>query len=109
MHAAAEISQPAKTALNRALNDVAPDVRIEAAAALVDQSGSPAALELLQRELQSDRGTVSLAAARSLELLGPKAVSARNTMRETLAALENRPGDAWMFVRFSLGAALETE
>jgi len=106
LHAAEDVSDPGRTALRRALTDVSPEVRIEAAAALAALEGSSAALEVLQRELQSERGESVLAAARALELLGPRTASARSTMREVLATVEDREGDLWMFVRFSLSAAL---
>jgi HEAT repeat protein len=106
LHAAELVSDEGRTALRRALGDPAPEVRIEAAAALVALEEPSAALEVLQDELQGEQGDVVLAVARALELLGDKSHPARPVMREVLAKAQDRPGDSWMFVRFSLGAAL---
>jgi arylsulfatase A-like enzyme len=106
LHAAVDVSDMGRTTLRRALTDSSPEVRIEAAAALASLDSSSAPLEVLQRELRSERGELALAAARALELLGERAAPARSTMREVLAKVEDREGDLWMFVRFSLSAAL---
>jgi arylsulfatase A-like enzyme len=107
LHAAEQISADGRAALHQALADPAPEVRIEAAAALVAQDNSADGLNVLQRELGSDSAEVVLAAARSLELLGDDAAGARSALRHALDLAENRDGDLWMFVRFSLNAALE--
>ncbi len=95
-------------AVNQLLQDPAAIVRIEAAVALVQQ-GDARALQVLARELRSENLNVALLAARNLQLLGDRAAPVAAVMRETLADASAREGQhpLYMFIRFSLEAALE--
>ena len=68
--------------------------------------GNPEALQVLRRELQREDPDIVLASARALELLGDAAAPIRSTMDAVLQEARNRTGDAWMFVTFSLEAAV---
>jgi arylsulfatase A-like enzyme len=97
--------------LKGALDDVAPEVSIEAATALLRLGNSDRALGVLTKHLESDPVEVVLHAMRSLELLGPAAKPATREIQQVLqrAATEETTAGAhacWMFVRFSAEAAL---
>jgi N-sulfoglucosamine sulfohydrolase len=97
-----------KTA-RKALQDNAAVVRIEAAAALMKLSDAHDALAVLKNELESEQPEVALHAARALELLGNKSRPVQAAMEKALKhAQQNEPhSEIFMFIRFSLEAALE--
>lgn len=109
----------AKKALNRALNDPSPSVRIEAANTLLLLGKSDSALSVLIQELKHENLIVVTHAARTIELLGKKAKKARKPMEECLVRAHKirppnlspvivLPGDQdmAMFVGFSCQAFL---
>ena len=109
-HAAA-----AAAALQQALNDSSPPVRVAAASALAKLGRREEAREALVESLQSEQPEDVLAAVRALELLEPPATEAR----EAIAALRERareqlPEDIlgpsgeplWLFIYFSADSAL---
>jgi HEAT repeat protein len=108
LRAAGPDAAPAREALRKALQDESAVVRIEAAATLVQLGESERALRILESDLRSRQPEVALHAARALELLGAAARPALPTMRAVLAeAGKPAKQDGWMFVAFSLEAALE--
>ena len=115
-----ELGKDAKKALNSALNDPSPSVRIEAANTLLLREKSDTALSVLIRELNHKNLIVVTHAARTIELLGKKAKKARKPMEECLIrAHKIRPPDLSpvivlpgdqdmaMFVGFSCNAFLK--
>lgn len=94
--------------LRALLEDPAPPVRIEAAAALAKQ-GDRYALKLLAGELQDPSPDVVLRATRALELAGKQAVIVEDEIRRVHQRATNKEGTHpnWMFVRFSSDAALD--
>ncbi len=96
----------AADALAAALADPAPNVRIEAAAALCNIGESDKGLGLLRTELRNDDLRVVLHAARAAQLLGAKARPIAPTMREVLEVARAGEGDPSMFVQFALEAAV---
>ena len=109
----------AKKALNSALNDPSPSVRIEAANTLLLHGKSDPALSVLIQELKHENLIVVTHAARTIELLGKKAKKARKPMEECLVRAHKirppelspvivLPGDQdmAMFVGFSCQAFL---
>jgi uncharacterized sulfatase len=80
-------------ALNSALEDPSPPVRIEAADALLQRGDNPKALEVLVHELQANDLDVVLLAARALQLLGEKSRPALPHIRaaQKKAASNNNP------------------
>jgi arylsulfatase A-like enzyme len=114
-----EISNEAKKALRTALGDSSPSVRIEAANALILHGEVEDALAQLIKELKHQNLIVVTHAARTIELLGNKAIKAAKAMKECLIrAHEIRPPelspvivlpgdqDMAMFVGFSCQAFL---
>ena len=114
-----EISNEAKKALRTALGDSSPSVRIEAANALILHGEVEDALAQLIQELKHQNLIVVTHAARTIELLGNKAIKAAKAMKECLIrAHEIRPPelspvivlpgdqDMAMFVGFSCQAFL---
>ena len=114
-----EISNEAKKALRTALGDSSPSVRIEAANALILHGEVEDALAQLIQELKHQNLIVVTHAARTIELLGNKAIKAAEAMKECLIrAHEIRPPelspvivlpgdqDMAMFVGFSCQAFL---
>ena len=114
-----EISNEAKKALRTALGDSSPSVRIEAANALMLHGEVEDALAQLIQELKHQNLIVVTHAARTIELLGNKAIKAAKAMKECLIrAHEIRPPelspvivlpgdqDMAMFVGFSCQAFL---
>jgi arylsulfatase A-like enzyme len=114
-----EISNEAKKALRTALGDSSPSVRIEAANALILHGEVEDALAQLIKELKHQNLIVVTHAARTIELLGNKAIKAAEAMKECLIrAHEIRPPelspvivlpgdqDMAMFVGFSCLAFL---
>ena len=79
--------RPATGQVQNLLNDPSVSVRIEAASLSVRLAGSPAALDVLVRELQNPNEWAASRAARALERLGEKSRPVINEMR---AALEQR-------------------
>ncbi len=109
LHAAGRDAEPARTALRAALRDESAVVRIEAAATLVDLGETAQGLRILEQELRSTRRDSALHTARALQLLGGRARAALPVMREVCEQTrrdEATAGDAAMFLRFSLEAAL---
>ncbi len=105
---------PAADALTKALGDPAPNVRIEAAGALVamgrpDPYGgvSPKAMPLLIKELADKDANIALHAARTLQLLGNRARPALDALRAAAKDARKRKGPLAMFIRFSTDAALK--
>ena len=89
-----ELGIDAIKALNIALNDLSPSVRIEAANTLLLREKSDPALSVLIQELKHENLIVVTHAARTIELLGKKAKKATNPMQECLArAHKIRPPD----------------
>jgi hypothetical protein len=89
-----ELEKDAKKALNKALNDPSPSVRIEAANTLLLRGKSDTALSVLIQELKHENLIVVTHAARIIELLGKKAKKARKPMEECLVrAHKIRPPD----------------
>ena len=89
-----EISNEAKKALRTALGDSSPSVRIEAANALILHGEVEDALAQLIQELKHQNLIVVTHAARTIELLGNKAIKAAEAMKECLVrAHKIRPPD----------------
>jgi uncharacterized sulfatase len=89
-----ELGIDAIKALNIALNDLSPSVRIEAANTLLLREKSDPALSVLIQELKHENLIVVTHAARTIELLGKKAKKATKPMQECLArAHKIRPPD----------------
>jgi uncharacterized sulfatase len=103
------LSERSREALARALGDASPAVRIEAAAALAQNGVTGRPLRVLERELGVSSPEVVLHAARALELLGARAQPVRPGMEKalTFAREQETRAEFFMFVRFSLEAALE--
>ena len=115
--AANKLSPAAFEALEVALTDEAPDVRIEAATALAHQGRLTIAIPILIAALVEPDLAAALRAARAIELIGTAAESARPAMEATRDRLLTRwpdstdaagvaLGDANMalFVNFSISA-----
>jgi arylsulfatase A-like enzyme len=88
------IGNEAKKALNQALSDSSPSVRIEAANTLIKRGIPDLALSVLIQELEHQNLIVVTHAARTIELLGKKAKAARKAMQRCLIrAHKIRPPD----------------
>jgi len=98
---------PAADALTKALDDPAPNVRIEAAGALVAMGKPEKAMPLLIKELAAKDANIALHAARTLQLLGEKARPALDALRAAATGAKTRKGPIAMFIRFSTEAALK--
>ncbi len=111
LHAAGNRAASVRPALRAALTDDAVSVRIEAAAALAAQGETRAAIETIEKALETGRVEGVLHATRTLERMGGRARPALAAMKKTLARAQD--GEAkgqhpcWMFVRFSAEAVLE--
>jgi uncharacterized sulfatase len=107
--AAEQLSARSRAALERVLDDASPVVRIEAAAALARGGVTGRPLHVLESELSISRPETMLHAARALELLGEKARAAQPAMEKALAFAREQEAksEIFLFVRFSLEAALE--
>lgn len=81
-------AQSAKEAVTEALHDVSPSVRIAAARAVAKLGDSPAAIKVLEKELQSDHQWGRLAAAIVLDEMDEDAKPALPALR---AALKDQP------------------
>ncbi len=101
MSAAAELTDPSVSALERALTDSSAIVRIESANALARHGHAQPAIGVLASMLSGDDPTVLLHAARTVELLGGKAVSLHTEMKSLFDRFEHDPGDAAWFIRFT--------
>lgn len=97
----------AEQALERALDDSSPSVRVQAAAALANLGRTDGALRTLTAELRSEQGDVVLHAARALELMGEQARPAIAAMQASLESEAAKAEPLGMFIRFSLNAALK--
>lgn len=91
------------------LEDLSPDVRIEAASWLASDSGSlrEAALEKLKVDTLLPEWWSALRACRAIELLGEKARPLVPHMKELYAAHRHQQGDQSLFLAFSSGAFLD--
>ena len=98
---------PAAERLVKALADAAPNVRIEAAAALAGMGRTKKALHVLAEELGNKDLRVVLHAARILQLLGEKARPVLAAMKRAQAAAKGGRGDAKMFIWFVLDPAVK--
>ena len=109
LRAQPELSEPARAALRRTLQDPSPAVRTEAAGALLASGDGQDALDVLVADLEGDRWDVAIHAARTLQLLGEKARAAVAAMRKKLDALEanSKPTCEQIYVRNALSAALK--
>ena len=107
------------TQLHKALTDSSPAVRIEAANTLAHHGDLEAAIQALIKDLQHENLIIVTHAARTIELLGPKAMIAKAPMTAALKRAETirppdtpatvvLPGDRdlAMFVTFSCRAFL---
>jgi N-sulfoglucosamine sulfohydrolase len=117
--AALEQTTPAASrALAKALTDKSSAVRIEAAG-LLARAGDPAALALLEKELQSEDMNAVLHGMRAIELLGAKARTAIPAVKRLLARCNelsspdlpptivlSGPQDLAVFTRLSIGGFL---
>jgi uncharacterized sulfatase len=109
LRARTKLEEADRAALRRALQDVPPVVRIEAAAALARHGETEGSLQVLKAALDAEPPEAALHAARALELLGTTARPVFPAMRERLArarAAEAAGSDVAMFLRFTLEAAL---
>jgi len=90
------------------LADTSPDVRFMAAALVARHGESLRALDVLIEGLDDPRGPVALAAARQIELLGDKAVSAVDRIAAARQAnvQSDRHPDYKMFIDWALTYAL---
>lgn len=113
------IGAKSKKALRKALKDSSPSVRIEAANILMKIGEVKHALPVLIQELEHENLIVVTHAARTIELLGKKAIDAKGAMQKCLKrAYKIRPPDLSpvvvlpgdqdmaMFVGFSCNAFL---
>ena len=114
-----KIGTKAKDALLKTLKDTSPSVRIEAANILMKIGEINRALPVLIKELEHENLIVVTHAARTIELLGKKAIDAKEAMQKCLKrAYKIRPPDLSpvivlpgdqdmaMFVGFSCNAFL---
>jgi hypothetical protein len=114
-----EIGKEAKKALHKALGDSSPSVRIEVANTLIIRDEVEQALAQLIQELEHQNLIVVTHAARTIELLGHKAIKATEAMKKCLIRAHKirppslspvivLPGDQdmAMFVGFSCQAFL---
>lgn len=91
------------------LDDVAADVRIEAASWLAEASSQhrDRALETLMNDTALNDWWSALRACRAIELLGKKAESLLPQMKHLYAKHRNQSGDESFFLAFSSGAFLD--
>jgi len=102
-----EDARPAVGALEKALADASPPVRIEAAGALAALGKAKEAVAALVKELKSDSQSAVLRACRTLELMGEVARPAAGAVKAVLATDHAKKGPLGMFVRFSVEALLK--
>lgn len=89
-----KIGKESINALHMALNDKSPSVRIEAANTLILRGKHDRALSILIKELEHENLIVVTHAARTIELLGEQAKTAKKAMQQCLArAHKIRPPD----------------
>ncbi|MEA3366534.1 MAG: sulfatase-like hydrolase/transferase [Planctomycetota bacterium] len=101
-------AKPAVGALEKALADPSPPVRIEAAGALAGLGKADQAVAQLKKELAGANQSAVLRACRTLELMGQAARPAAGAVKAVLATEHARTAPLGMFVRFSAGALLKT-
>jgi len=101
-----EDAKPAAGALEKALADDSPPVRIEAAGALADLGKAKEAVAALKKELKGDNQSAVLRACRTLELMGETARPAADAVRAVLAMKHAKKGPLGTYVRFSAKALL---
>jgi arylsulfatase A-like enzyme len=97
LHASGEGSD----ALNRALDDPSPPVRIEAAGALLQRGENPDALAVLVHDLQANDQNVVLLAARALQLLGETSRPAVPQIRAAQEKAANNSTTINLFINFA--------
>jgi len=100
-------AKPAVGALEKALADPSPPVRIEAAGALAGLGKADEAVAQLKKELAGESQSAVLRACRTLELMGRAARPAAGAVKAVLATEHARTAPLGMFVRFSAEALLE--
>lgn len=100
MNAAGTFAPEARAALQRALADASPSVRVEAAGALAAHFDDRAALDSLAAALTDADENVQLHAARTLQLLGEKARPALPALQAAL------PKVKYMFARWAIQGAI---
>ncbi len=118
--ASTELQPEAAAALHESLADPSPNVRIESANALIRHGHPDKALPVLAKTLEHSNLAAVLHAARTIQLLGPKAKSLVPAMRATSARLDRlrpkdvpatvvQPGDLdmAMFIGFAIDAFLK--
>jgi N-sulfoglucosamine sulfohydrolase len=103
--AANDLSAAARAALTVALEDEAPDVRIEAATAMAHHGQLDMALPVLTAALDEPDLAAVLRAARAIELLGRAAEATRAAMEATRARMLTRWPDSTDAAGVSLGDA----
>ena len=91
------------------LEDTSPDVRIETASWLAEQSDPhrKTALAFLIQATEHPDWWTALRACRAIELLGPKAKSLLPQMRNLYQKHRHQQGDQSLFIAFSSGAFLD--
>ena len=120
VHTKKKLSNDSLSALEKALKDSSASVRIEAANALIRNGNTETAIAVLIEELQHKNLIVVAHAARTIELLGDRAIKALPAMEACLKrAYAVRPPDLSpvivlpgdqdmaMFVGFSCNAFLQ--
>jgi len=103
-----EDAGPGVAALEKALADPSPPVRIEAAGALAALGQPAKAVEALRKELQEPDQNVVLRAVRTLELIGEAARPAAADVKAVLASKRAETEPLGMFIQFAGKALLKT-
>ncbi len=106
LHAAGGTSARGVAALEKALGDDSPPVRIEAAWALCDAGETGRAVAVLEKDLRAADLRVAIRAARALQMIGVKARPALGAMKAVLRKAKAGTGDKNMFIRFALQPAV---
>ncbi|MEW6307115.1 MAG: sulfatase [Verrucomicrobiota bacterium] len=108
LQAAGRDAERARNALRLALQDTSPSVRVAAAAALAGLGDADAALAALMKEMRGAQLDAALEACRALQFMGAAARPALPAMKEVLtrAKQSEKEHPAWLFIRFSLEAAI---
>ena len=100
-------AKPAVGAIQKALADASPPVRIEAAGALAALGKAKPAVAALRKELASENQSVVLRACRTLELMGKAARPAAADVKAVLGTKHAKTSPLGMFVEFSAKALLK--
>ncbi|MBL7140746.1 MAG: sulfatase [Planctomycetes bacterium] len=99
---------PGVAALEKALADPSPPVRIEAAGALAALGKPAEAVDALRKDLKSESQSAVLRACRTLELMGEAARPAAADVKAVLATDHAKKDPLGMFVELSARALLKT-